>query len=295
MIIQYIFLIVALCINEFAYAQQIYPKDLQNIKDQGKLRVCQYKGQRSPFMITNEKGERVGLDMDIARGLAKSLDVPLEMIYVNSFNDVIDSVANGICDAGVSKLSLTPERSKKVLYTKPYVMASKVLMINRVRLQQYLKTGTESLEEIIKKNHPIVYVLADSSYVDFVERLLPDARVMKHKSWEKEGAPNVYAGHVFAAFTDEFDSWLVLETIPDAPLKLLMVTLKNENDPLYIITGPDKFFLRDYIQRYLEINNINYTHKDIIKKYRKEITKYISGIREKWLDTAAAVERKGMK
>lgn len=295
MILKYFFLIVALFISESAYTQQIYPNDIQRIKDRGKFLVCQYKGQRLPFMLTNEKGERVGLDIDIAQGIAKSLGVPLELIYVDSFDDVTDNVANGTCDAGISKMSLTPERSKMVLYTQPYVKASKVLMINRVRLQQYLKTGTESLEEIIKKNRPQIYVLADSAYVDFVQRILPSAMIVTHKSWEKEGTPNVYAGKAFAAFTDEFDSWLILETIPDAPLKMLIVILKDEFDPLHIITGPDNFFLRDYMQRYLDLNNINYTPKDLIKKYKKEITEYTSKIRANWLKNIAAVDHKGAK
>ena len=260
----------------------IYPPDIQRIKDRGEFVVCQYNQERAPFFMRNPKGEVVGLDVDISKGLAKGLGVKLRIQLVNSFNAVVDGVINGKCDAGISKLSLTGPRSQKVLYTRPYVMAQKVLLINRVALQKYQRKADKSLEEIIKKDRPLIYVEANSSYVEFAKTLLPEARLKTYTSWPHEAVPNVYNGKVFAAFTDEFDTWEVLQSIPDAPLKLLVVTLKKQYDPLYMITAWDNYNLREYMQSYTDLQSINYTAQTAIDKYKSDVNLYIEQAKVRW-------------
>ena len=65
-------------------------------------------------------GEYVGLDMDLGRAIAEELD--LECVYTNiDFDGIVPAiVAGGQADAGLSGISITPEREEQVAFSDPY-------------------------------------------------------------------------------------------------------------------------------------------------------------------------------
>ena len=91
--------------------------DIQKVIDEKLLIVAMHKDDRSPFFFVNKEGKLAGIDVEIAEALAKSLGVDIKFIRTaSSFDEVVNQVANGQAHIGISKLSYTSERAKKVIY-----------------------------------------------------------------------------------------------------------------------------------------------------------------------------------
>lgn len=76
-----------------------------------------------------EDGEYVGLDMDLGRAIAKELG--LECEYTNiDFDGIIPAiVAGGQADAGLSGISVTPEREEQVDFSDPYYVDNQAVAV----------------------------------------------------------------------------------------------------------------------------------------------------------------------
>lgn len=76
-----------------------------------------------------EDGEYVGLDMDLGRAIAEELG--LECEYTNiDFDGIIPAiVAGGQADAGLSGISITPEREDQVDFSEPYYVDNQAVAV----------------------------------------------------------------------------------------------------------------------------------------------------------------------
>ena len=72
----------------------------------------------APFVFV-ENNRLVGVDVDMAAAIAAELKRPLQLKFV-PFTEVIPLVMTGAADMGASGISLPPERSPMVLFSKPY-------------------------------------------------------------------------------------------------------------------------------------------------------------------------------
>ena len=108
------------------------PTDLKRICASGRLVVARYQGQRPPFFFRGEGGQWQGFDVDLAGDIAERLGVEYQPRLAASFNDVVDLVADGSADLGISKLSITLERSQRVRFSKPYMTVYQTLLVNRL-------------------------------------------------------------------------------------------------------------------------------------------------------------------
>lgn len=67
-----------------------------------------------------EDGEYVGLDMDLGRAIAEELGLKCEYTNID-FDGILPAiVAGGQADAGLSGISVTPEREEQVDFSTPY-------------------------------------------------------------------------------------------------------------------------------------------------------------------------------
>lgn len=121
--------------------------DIQRILDNGRLLVAILAKDAPPMIMTDSQGEITGFEADLARDIGKKIGVPVEFIRTaETYDEVIDIVAQKKADIAVSFLSSDVRRAKKVLFSKPYVKQNHKFFFNRelfVRLKR--KYGTESL------------------------------------------------------------------------------------------------------------------------------------------------------
>jgi polar amino acid transport system substrate-binding protein len=91
---------------------------VDEIQKRGKIVVGLFPAA-PPFGFTNEKGEVDGIDIEMARLMAKDLGVKLETITTNGASR-IPTLLTGKADILIDVLAITPERAKQVSYSIPY-------------------------------------------------------------------------------------------------------------------------------------------------------------------------------
>jgi polar amino acid transport system substrate-binding protein len=92
--------------------------DLREILAAGKVRIG-VPLDVPPFGFVDEKQQPVGLDVDMARMVAKALGVKLELQQLTGANRIPFLLTEKI-DIVVSGLGATPERAKQVAFSAPY-------------------------------------------------------------------------------------------------------------------------------------------------------------------------------
>src|SRR6266511_4598073 len=98
------------------------PKDTQAIIARGTITVAITKFDLPAFHWRNSRDELAGPEIELARLIGRLLKVGV--VFVDdcpTFDSVIDAVASGRADIGVSKLSQTPSRILHVRFSEPYL------------------------------------------------------------------------------------------------------------------------------------------------------------------------------
>jgi ABC-type amino acid transport substrate-binding protein len=271
---------------------------ISHIQQNGELVVAMISENRIPFAMLDDNGRLIGIDIEIAQTIAAALGVNLKLMRTPTYDAAVQLVIDNKADIAISTLSLTAERAKSVLYTKHYTAPAKVLIINRYQLQKYKINGDESIEEIVKLHHPKIGVIRGSSYETFVKQLLPGADVEPY-----EDSPDVafetvrlnvlkdlMDGKYFAIMDDEFEAKRILNGIPDAPLKLLVVRIKGELDPFYAVVNWRSEHFLNFVNNMFELNNIFYTIDNIYKRYKKYLERDADEMRRKWVGAFGLAE-----
>ncbi len=101
-------------------------KTLDEVKEAGKL-VIATSPDFPPF--ENLEGQKVvGIEIDIMEMICAELGVELVIEQI-AFDAVLTGVQSGKYDCGVSGISVTPKREKKVLFTDPYCLAAQCIVV----------------------------------------------------------------------------------------------------------------------------------------------------------------------
>ncbi|USZ15877.1 transporter substrate-binding domain-containing protein [Moraxella sp. FZLJ2107] len=85
------------------------------------------EGAYAPFNFTNPDGSVGGFDVDIANALCDKMRVKCE-IGAQDWDGIIPALKTGKFDAIVSAMSVTPERSEQVDFSKPYYVNTLVFL-----------------------------------------------------------------------------------------------------------------------------------------------------------------------
>jgi polar amino acid transport system substrate-binding protein len=102
---------------------------LSKIIERGKLVVGQER-KFWPFEYEDAAGRPVGLDVDLARELAKELGVELELRDIE-WSGLIASLLDGKVDIIVSGMTATLERARTIAFSEPYHRAGLCLLVRK--------------------------------------------------------------------------------------------------------------------------------------------------------------------
>ena len=100
---------------------------LESVKSAGKL-VMATSPDFPPFEELQSDGSIVGIEIDIMNLICEKMGVTLEIKTMN-FDSVVPGIVAGKYDVGVSGISVTPDREKNVLFTKPYCLAAQAIVV----------------------------------------------------------------------------------------------------------------------------------------------------------------------
>jgi polar amino acid transport system substrate-binding protein len=142
---------------------------IDDILERGELRVG-LSGSQPPLNMTNRQGEVIGLEVDLVRALAHSMDVDARFI-VTPFAELLPALERGDLDIVISGLTITPERNARVAFAGPYLISGKSLLTKSEVLSNV--ESTEALDDSARK----YAALAGSTSEGFVKELLPNAQL----------------------------------------------------------------------------------------------------------------------
>ena len=127
-----------------------------------------------------ENGEIVGVDVDIAKEIAKYLGKEL-IIKDVSFDSIINEVKSGKSDFGAAGISYTEERTKEVDFTIDYSISKQVIIvkegINKIdnldNKRIALQLGSVA-DSYVTKNYKNAKVIRQKKYLAAIEDLKND-------------------------------------------------------------------------------------------------------------------------
>lgn len=150
---------------------------LDRIIQKGEL-VVGTSGEQPPLSAKTKDGKIIGLDADLSKFMAAAIGVELKMVDM-PFPELLPALEKGELDMILSGMTITPKRNLKVAFVGPYYISGKGILT---------KTQTiASLKDANEMNRPTftLAALKDSTSQLFVEKLLPNAKLVTTKSLDE--------------------------------------------------------------------------------------------------------------
>ncbi len=206
---------------------------LSRVAERGEL-VLGTSATMQPMSHKRSDGKVVGLDVDIARFMARAMDVKLT-IKTLPFQDLLPALQRGDVDIVISNMTITTKRNMNVAFVGPYMKSGKCIITRKDNLAK--------ADQAKDLNTPDTHIAAmsGSTSEDFVRTLLPNATVT---------ATDDIASGVQLVKNDKVDGMLAdypvclstLKDNPDAGFVSLFSLLSYEpigialpgNDPLFV-------------------------------------------------------------
>ncbi len=220
------FVAAALLLPSFASADA-----LDDIVARGTLRVGMEPGYM-PFEMTNQKGEIIGFDVDIAKRMAKAMGVKLELVST-AWDGIIPGLITDKYDIIMSGMTLTQERNLKVAFATPYIVVGQSILVkkeyaNEVKSYRDLNdpkynvasklgtTGEQATKRMIPKASYISFETEQEGVMDLVngkiDAFVYDLPYMAIANAEKNNGKLVFLDQ---PFTYEPLAWAVRKGNPD--------------------------------------------------------------------------------
>ena len=212
---------------------------LQQILETGKLRVGM-SGEQSPLNMTSRTGELVGLEVALARVLAATIGVQLELVRI-PFPRLLDALEADEIDLIMSGMTITAQRNLRVVFVGPYFLSGQSMLSHSTELL------AASLDEL---NRPQVRIaaLASSTSEAWVRRGLPQATLTTTDTLEA-GIQLVIDNKADALVADQEICYFAMLRHADAGLAVRADTFTVE--PIGIALPPHDHQFTNLIENYL--------------------------------------------
>lgn len=180
------------------FCSSLQAGEIERIKEKGEIIVSLNTGY-APFSM-EVKGERTGLDVDLARLIAQYLGVKVKFLIPQLFGDQIPKLLAGESDIIIAAMTRTPERGLLVNFTDPYFEVSQAALVRR----DLVKPQDESLFDLVGIKGIRIGVREKTTGENFARQLFPPESIKTYP-----GHPEALA----ALLKGEMDA-----TVHDSPL-----------------------------------------------------------------------------
>lgn len=213
---------------------------VQRISDTSTLRVGMTGGQ-APFNVINREGQFIGLDVDLAKLLAKSMGVKLEIIEM-PFADLIPSLEDHKIDLVMSGMTANLPRNMRVPFVGPYFVSGKSILTKSDTMAKIQETGEINVENLR------IAALRGSTSEEFVKKNLNKATLTTTVD-HAAAVQLLLDGKVDAVVADGPVCALSILRYPDAGLTTLRKPLTIEAIGIGIAPGDP--LLVNLVQNYM--------------------------------------------
>jgi polar amino acid transport system substrate-binding protein len=166
---------------------------LAEIQKRGKLRIGMEPGYM-PFELTNKKGEIIGFDADIAKRMAKAMNVELELVST-AWDGIIPALITGKFDIIMSGMTLTQERNLTVNFAEPYILIGQSVL-----LKKELADKVKSYKDLNDPKYTVASKLGTTGE-QATKKMIPNAKYISYET-EQEGVMELVNGKVDAFIYD---------------------------------------------------------------------------------------------
>jgi polar amino acid transport system substrate-binding protein len=206
---------------------------LDRIQQRGEL-IVGTMGNMPPLNMTAKNGDIFGLEPDLARMMAKAMDVNVKFV-TKPFNELLPALQNGEVDMVLSGMTITPKRNRKVAFVGPYFISGKAFL-TKIKNIAY----ADEAEDANNPNTKLV-TLKDSTSQAFAEAFLDKTTLFTTGNYD-EAVDMVLQDKVDAMIADYPICVVSVFRYPDAGLLSVVTQLTYEpigialpaNDPLLI-------------------------------------------------------------
>jgi polar amino acid transport system substrate-binding protein len=250
------------CHAQDAFPRTVATRDLQSIVDGKVLRVGLTRFDLPGFHTRNSDGTIRGVEIDLAEQVGSALGVKVELIdQADTFDGVIDLVASGRADIGISKLSQTYRRLHRVRFSEPYIALRHALLFNRAVIARDPERRAPAA--ILQGFSGRLGVIVGSAYVDFAKTNFPAAHVVEARTWD-EVIANLIAGNVDAVYRDEFEIRRVVKNNPSLNIKFGTAAIVDQDALLSVAICDTCSKLQELINFHLERTREALTLKELL-------------------------------
>lgn len=166
-------LLLTLIFASTAYAGSVVDRIVQK----GEL-VVGMSGDQPPLNVKASDGKIIGLDVEIAKVMARAMSVKLKIENI-PFPELLPALQAGKVDMIISNMTILPERNMKVAFVGPYYISGKGVLTHIEKVT--------SLQNTDGLNQPkfTIAALKDSTSQKFVESFAPKAKHVFTKSLDE--------------------------------------------------------------------------------------------------------------
>jgi polar amino acid transport system substrate-binding protein len=204
---------------------------LDRIQKRGEL-IVGTMGNMPPLNMTSKEGEIFGLEPDLAKLLAKAMNVEVKFV-AKPFNELLPALQTGEVDMVISGMTITPERNRKVAFIGPYFISGKAFLtkIKTIALADEAEDANNPKTKIV--------TLRDSTSQAFAEAFLDKTTLFTTGNYD-EAVDMVLQDKVDAMIADYPICVVSVFRYPEAGLLSVVTQLTYEplgiaipaNDPL---------------------------------------------------------------
>ena len=196
-----------------------------------------------PPFESDEGGEFVGYEIELAKALGDKLGLEVKF-EVTDFDSIFTAVAAGTkVDAGISGISIKPEREEIVDFTTSYVEDNQ-----SVAVMKDSGITKENAAEELNKEGVVIAVQAGTTGADYAAETFPKAKIVEYKS-NNDSFADMQAGNVTAVCTNlAVVERMLAGTYSDAEIVYQDATA----EPYAIVVSKDNPALTEALNKALE-------------------------------------------
>jgi len=216
---------------------------IDRIQSRGEL-VVGTMGNMPPLNMTSKDGEIFGLEPDLARLMAKDMNVKVKFVTM-PFNELLPALQNGQVDMVLSGMTITPERNLKVAFVGPYFISGKAFLTKEKTIAY-----ADEAEDVNNPNTKIVALKGSTSQA-FAEAFLDKTTLFTTGTYD-EAVDMVLQDKAQAMIADYPICIVSVFRYPEADLLSVVTQLTYE--PIGIAIPPNDPLMMNWTRNTL--NNI---------------------------------------
>jgi len=230
--------------------QDLLPS-IQRIVDRDTLVIAVVDGSRPPMIRRGQDGRLSGFDVELGEDIAHALGV--EPRFAAAGPDgaaVIDMVASGEADIGLSYLSESIEAGKRVFFSDPYIVEAYTVFFNRAKGGAFVDDcpSVSELRQMAEETGGLG-VLNLRSELRLARGADPEAGLTRYSDMETLVAA-VEAGDVVASVQRELFAKYHLSRHPQAALRVGICTVPRVRHRVAAAVRPDGVDLLRWLDLY---------------------------------------------